>query len=195
MYLIIRTVSITGLFRFLFQTGFTMVLFTSLSQTRPNVARRRTDDVVHVTRLSPEVAVSRTGQHSSVILPIIYFHPLKRPRLRLQSGLPAALPFSLESRERLHSGDNVHRSTFERVHSRARVSVWCTVANREAAFKAVRIADNPHVGEEKPRAERGVPADKRRRPCSNLEIIFRFLFRLFRGADAAKRRCQKKRRQ
>lgn len=67
---------------------------------------------VHVTRLSPEVAVSRTGQHSSVILPIIYFHPLKRPRLRLQSGLPAALPFSLESRERLHSGDN--RSTFQK---------------------------------------------------------------------------------
>lgn len=63
-------------------------------------------DVVHVTRLSPEVAVSRTGQHSSVILPIIYFHPLKRPRLRLQSGLPAALPFTQESRERLHSGDN-----------------------------------------------------------------------------------------
>ena len=62
------------------------------------------------------MAVSRTGQHSSVILPIIYFHPLKRPRLRLQSGLPAALPFSLESRERLHSGDNrVHRrSTFQK---------------------------------------------------------------------------------
>lgn len=93
------------------------------------------------------MAVSRTGQHSSVILPIIYFHPLKRPRLRLQSGLPAALPFSQESRERLHSGDNRVPFHFSK-GSTTRVlgSLFGARTLIESqAFQAARITDTSHL--------------------------------------------------
>lgn len=40
-----------------------------------------------VTRLSAEVAVSRVGRHSSVILAVIYFHPLKQPTVEATKRL------------------------------------------------------------------------------------------------------------
>lgn len=95
-----------------------------------------------VTRLSPEVAVSRAGQHSSVILPIIYFHPLKRPRLRLQSGLPTALPFNLGISRAPTFRRYVRHSSFQRVHSRARGhSFGARPLIERAAFQAARVTD------------------------------------------------------
>lgn len=62
---------------------------------------------VRATRLSAEVAVSRAGRHSSVILAVIYFHPLKRATVKATKRLTyRGLAFQPgESRECLHSGD------------------------------------------------------------------------------------------